>query len=104
MSEITTRIEQYLEGATDWPALRDWLVNYRWVTPQRYVDPQPGPLDERDWDHTYVVGSWDEMDFYVVGSWDEMDFMRAKGLLTDAQYHEVSRAIDARHRSAQTGP
>ncbi len=84
MSEITERIQEYHDEETDWPPLRNWLVDYSYVTPARYDDPQPGPLEERDWDHTYVDGSW-----------DEVQQARAHGLLTDAQYYEVSREIDA---------
>lgn len=89
MSEITERIQEYRDGGTDWPTLRDWLVNYRYVTPVRYADPQPGPLDERDWDYPYVARSW-----------DEMQRARAHGRLTDAEFYEVSRSIDARHQGA----
>jgi hypothetical protein len=39
MSEITERIQEYHDEETDWPTLRDWLINYRWGTPQRYDDP-----------------------------------------------------------------
>jgi hypothetical protein len=92
VSEITTRIEQYRDGDLSWDDLRDWLVDHRYVTPQRYADPQPGPTDERDWDFLYVDGSWDEVQ------------VARRTLLTDAQYREVSRAIDARYRSAPTGP
>ncbi len=93
MSEITTRIEQYRDGGSDWPTLRDWLVNHRYVDPVRYADPNIGPLDERDWDFPYVDGSW-----------DEMQQARSHGLLTDAEFYEVSRAINARHNSAHTPP
>ena len=88
MSEISSRIQQYRDGGSDWPTLRDWLVSRHYVDPRRYADPQPGgPLDERDWDCIYVEGS---------SSWDEVQKSRADLRLTDPQYREVSRGIDAR--------
>jgi hypothetical protein len=91
MSEITEQIQQYHDKRTPWKALRDFLVNFRYVTPQRYDDPQPGPTDERDWDHTYVDGSG-----------DELQLARTRGLLTTAQYYEVLQGLEARHEKAGT--
>jgi hypothetical protein len=88
MSEITSRIQQYRDGGSDWPTLRDWLVDRHYVDARRNADPQPGgPLDQRDWDSIYVDGS---------SSWDEVQKSRADPRLTDTQYREVSRGIDAR--------
>ena len=88
MSEISSHIQQYRDGGSDWPTLRDWLVSRHYVDPRRYADPQPGgALDARDWDGIYVEGS---------SSWDEVQNSRADLRLTDPQYREVSRGIDAR--------
>jgi hypothetical protein len=93
MSEITIRIEQYHDGGSDWPTLRDWLVNHRYVTPVRYDDPRVGPLDERDWDFPYVDGSG-----------DELQNARTYGLLTNAEYFEVLQLLTARHRNDHPRP
>jgi hypothetical protein len=53
----------------------------------RVLAAKGGPLDERDWDCIYVEGS---------SSWDEVQKSRADLRLTDTQYREVSRGIDAR--------
>lgn len=80
MSEVTERLQAYHDsGTTDgWPGLRAWLISYDFTPQDRYEDPQPGPLDERDWDHPFIDGSWDELD-------------RARGrLITDAEYRQVA--------------
>jgi hypothetical protein len=92
VSEITTRIEQYRDGELSWDDLRDWLVNRRYVDPVRYVDPQPGPTDQRDWDYLHTEGSFDEVT------------EARHTLLTDAEFYEVVRAINARHQAAHTPP
>ena len=89
MSEISSRIQQYRDGGSDWPTLRDWLVSRHYVDARRNADPQPGgPLDERDWDCIYVEGS---------SSWDEVQESRADLQLTDApadrQMHDRPRAV-----------
>ncbi|MDP9332530.1 MAG: hypothetical protein M3Q30_04355 [Actinomycetota bacterium] len=63
MSEITSRIQQYRHGDSDWPTLRDWLVNRHYIEPGRYAGVQKSVADLR---------------------------------LTDTEYREVSRGIDAR--------
>jgi hypothetical protein len=63
MSEMTSRIQQYRDGDSDWTTLRDWLVNRHYIEPRRYAEVQKS---------------------------------RAGLRLTDTQYREVSRGIDAR--------
>jgi len=86
MSEITERLQAYHDsGSTEgWPALRDWLIGYAFAPQRRYADPQPGPLEERDWDYVHTDGSWDEVD-------------RARGrLITGEEFAEV---VEGRRRA-----
>ncbi len=61
MSEVTDRIRAYKQTGEGWPELRDWLVAHKYGPAARYNDPQPSPLEERDWDHPFVDGSFDEV-------------------------------------------
>jgi hypothetical protein len=92
MSEISTRIQAYHDGGRqDWPALRDWLVAHRYTEPRRYDDPQPDGLEERDWQHSYVDGSW-----------DEVERARNHDLLTAAEVMEVTQLLWEQRGAART--
>lgn len=88
MSEITERIQKVHDaGGEGWPELRDWLIAHRYVTPQRYDNPNTTQHDEADWDNVEVDGSW-----------DEVIWARARKLISDDQFYEVVRGINAARR------
>lgn len=85
VSVITDKIKAYKAGTIPWRDLFKFLTERKYVTPQRYDDPQPTIFEERDWDHPYVDGSW-----------DEVQRARSQGLLTDAEFYDVLHKIAQR--------
>lgn len=83
-TEITQRIRAYRDGDGDWPQLRDWLASYKYKVPDRYKGKRDDPLMEPD--------SFNNDD----GTWDEVHTAFYMGLLTDAEYFELSRLVQAR--------
>jgi hypothetical protein len=89
MSEITRRIDAYVDGGRkqeDWVVLREWLAHHTYVTADRYASMG---LDSVDAAQLGVYGDWG-----VDGTWDEVIAAWAAGKLTDEEENEITRRIE----------